>query len=658
MPAYYSNFVKGFLSDSTDSVLGALTTHASADGPAVDSRQIDAWLHQIDILKVHLSTLKPSTPGIEEWGILFEYKIPRRSKRIDTVLIAGNMIVVIEFKIGSNAYDRSAVIQVEDYCLDLRDFHSESKDRTIIPILLSSEAPSKEMTINPIEDSVQETLFANKKDLDMLLSTIRTIWPASTHTIPYKDWEKSAYNPTPTIIEAAQALYGGHDVYEISRSHAGAENLTKTSEAIVQAIRKARKSKSKIICFITGVPGSGKTLAGLNIVHNPDLRQEEQSLGVLLSGNGPLVKVLQEALARDHHQRTDSTLANSRRHVQTFLQNVHIFIEEYFADNTKVPVDHVALWDEAQRAWNAEQSQRKFNRNYSEAEIMLEIMDRHDWAVIVALVGGGQEINTGEAGLPEWGKTVAEKYPHWKVYISPELVTGAPSTAGLTLFEEEPKGIVIEENPDLHLRVAIRAYKAQELSRWVEMVLSGKSNEAREIFHHKLKHYPIYLTRSLHTARNWLKSKVRGTRRVGLVASSGARRLRRYGMDVTLKFDVAKWFLNPADDVRSSYYLEIPATEFAIQGLELDWVGVCWGADFRREHDTWGYYAFKGTTWQTVRQDVRKQFILNKYRVLLTRSREGMIIWVPKGSPEDKTDKTEFYEQTAQYLLDCGLREK
>jgi DUF2075 family protein/broad-specificity NMP kinase len=458
--------------------------------------------------------------------------------------------------------------------------------------------------------------------------------------------------PTPTIIEAARVLYEGQNVREISRCHAGAENLTRTSAAIMRAIQLARSSSRKTICFVTGVPGAGKTLAGLNIVHNRELH--EGSLGVFLSGNGPLVRVLSEALARDDCRRTGRTISESRRRVSTFVQNVHRFIDAHFTGLT-APPDRVVVFDEAQRAWNAEQSRRKFKRDRSEPEIMLDIMDRHaGWAVIVALVGSGQEINTGEAGLSEWGRALAERFRHWNVLISPHLV--GEHNSGDGLFRVPPDGLEVFQDRNLHLEVSLRSYKAEAVSEFVSHLLSMQVAPARAALA-SCSDFPLLLTRDIGKARAWLKRRQRGSRRIGLIASSGGRRLRAHGLDVRTELDVENWFLNPPSDVRASCYLETPATEFGIQGLELDWTGVCWDIDLVPERDGWSVRAFKGTKWQSTHDQTRRQYVLNKYRVLLTRAREGMIIWVPPGDPSDWTRPPRKYDCIAEYLQSCGIKE-
>jgi len=650
MPALYSASVSDFLAHEADLIIGRQTNLVRQGFTELSVEQLDAWRQQIPILRDALSP-----HSTRNWHLLLEFSIPRRGKRIDAVILTGDTILVIEFKCGSKKYERDGRIQVEDYCLDLRDFHSGSRNRVLVPVLVATHA---EETAGPLEqamDRVAPVWLANASSLGQVIEQASVRYPPTeTDQIDAENWNAAEYMPTPTIVEAARVLYEGQNVREISRCHAGAENLTVTSEAVIQAIYTAQEHGQKLLCFVTGVPGAGKTLAGLNIVYNRTLH--EGSLGVFLSGNGPLVRVLSEALARDHSERTKVPISESRRRVETFTQNVHKFIDAHFATST-APPDQVVVFDEAQRAWNAEQSNRKFKRNVSEPEIMLDIMNRHQgWAVIVALVGGGQEINTGEAGLRQWGRALDDRFRHWKVLISPQLACGSTAADGDTLFETLPVGIDVAENPTLHLAVSLRSYRAQAVSEFVSHLLSAQVAEARTVLA-SCKDFPMALTRDLGTAREWLRRRQRGSRRTGLIASSGGRRLRAHGLDVRTELDVANWFLNPASDVRSSFYLETPATEFGIQGLELDWTGLCWDIDLVPDGGAWHVRAFKGTNWQTVRDSTRRQYVLNKYRVLLTRAREGMIIWVPRGDSSDWTRPNGKYESIAQYLRSCGIEE-
>ncbi|MCU1234881.1 MAG: hypothetical protein JWP63_2848 [Candidatus Solibacter sp.] len=650
MPALYNASVSEFLKDDDNAIIGRLSFVASRASTEISAEQLDAWRQQILILR---EALRP--PSSHDWRVLFEYPIPRRGKRIDAVILADDLIVVLEFKCGSQSYDRDSRLQVEDYCLDLRDFHRESRQRTLVPVLVATQAEASSPTFNEVIDCVAPLCFANGNSLGSVIEQA-VIRYRSPHSDPIDShrWDMAEYAPTPTIIEAARFLYEGQNVRAISRCHAGAENLTKTSAAVLRAIQQARQENRKIICFVTGVPGSGKTLAGLNIIHNRELH--EGSLGVFLSGNGPLVKVLSEALARDNSQRSGQPIEESRRRVSTFIQNVHRFIDTHFASSLP-PVDRVVVFDEAQRAWDREQSKRKFKRDRSEPGIMLDVMDRHDgWAVIVALIGNGQEINTGEAGLGEWGRALADRFQHWAVFVSPQAIHSDPTNQADLLFGEQQRDIQISEDSALHLEVSLRSYKAQAVSEFVAHSLSHQVDKARSALT-SCPDFPIVMTRHLQEARGWLKRRQRGTRRIGLIASSGGRRLRAHGLDVRTELDVENWFLNPSFDVRSSYYLETPATEFGIQGLELDWTCVCWELDLVPESADWSVRAFKGTKWQAVRDPIRRQYVLNKYRVLLTRAREGMVIWVPEGDISDWTRPPSSYDAIAEYLTSCGIRE-
>jgi broad-specificity NMP kinase len=648
MPAFYAATVPEFLAHEQDLIVGRQTGVIRSALTELSAEQLEAWREQLPILRTALSP-----DSARDWFLLLEYPIPRRGKRIDAVILAHDIILVLEFKCGARKYEKEARSQVEDYCLDLRDFHAESRGRILVPFLVATNAENEGPAVGEVIDGVAPVWLANASSLPCLIERAVGQYRALTAApIDPERWNRAEYVPTPTIIEAARVLYEGQNVREISRCHAGAENLTRTSAAIMRAIQLARSSSRKTICFVTGVPGAGKTLAGLNIVHNRELH--EGSLGVFLSGNGPLVRVLSEALARDDCRRTGRTISESRRRVSTFVQNVHRFIDAHFTGLT-APPDRVVVFDEAQRAWNAEQSRRKFKRDRSEPEIMLDIMDRHaGWAFIVALVGSGQEINTGEAGLSEWGRALAERFRHWNVLISPHLV--GEHNSGDGLFRVPPDGLEVFQDRNLHLEVSLRSYKAEAVSEFVSHLLSMQVAHARAALA-SCSDFPLLLTRDIGKARAWLKRRQRGSRRIGLIASSGGRRLRAHGLDVRTELDVENWFLNPPSDVRASCYLETPATEFGIQGLELDWTGVCWDIDLVPERDGWSVRAFKGTNWQSTRDQTRRQYVLNKYRVLLTRAREGMIIWVPPGDPSDWTRPPRKYDCIAEYLQSCGIKE-
>lgn len=660
MPAFYASSLLEFINDDPDRVVGILTTKSAATGFVnLKQRQTKAWQKQVKDLRNTGVSMVRELADTEPWTILLEYPIPRRQKRVDAVLLARDVIFCIEFKTKAKTHALQTQKQAEDYALDLRDFHSESHGRRIIPIAVSSEAESVNQTSDGFfYDLVRPALLTNAVGLsEIIIEAYRSQTDSDEQPIDAKAWNESAYRPVPTIIEAAEALYAGHDVREIAASHAGDENLEVTSQRIIELVKRAQERREKIACFVTGIPGAGKTLAGLNVVHNPALRREGRPPGVFLSGNGPLVKVIRAAIERDFKRRTDD--GNPRRTTGTFIQNVHEFVRVE-SDRSDPPSENVIVFDEAQRAWNAEHNARKNEDERSEPEIVLSIMDRHEWSVVVALVGGGQEIHTGEAGLAEWGRTLHDKFPHWRVAVSPEALEGGTSVAGHKLFGGARPDSVISEDRAFHLDTSRRSFRAQQVTEWVEAVLRGDA-AAAAVIAQTLTEFPLVLTRSLATARRWLRGRTLGLRRCGLVASSGGLRLRAEGLELSSGFRqtsglYVNWFLNDPSDVRSSNQLEVAASEFECQGLELDWIGLCWSGDltFDPESGQWIKRAFRGNSWKNVPNELDQQYLVNKYRVLLTRAREGMIIWVPHGDVSDLTRPCEWFDETAAFFEACG----
>ncbi len=665
MPAYSRRTVAEFLAADAATIVGELITAASAEGFADHRhRQTDAWHREIAILKDSFTELVQGDSSSDEWSLLLEYPIPRRQRRVDTVLLARDLVFVIEFKTEEKKHTASTRRQAEDYALDLRDFHEQSRARVIIPIAVAPQAGSVEPRAAEDDDLVRKAYRANSADLALI---IRRVFDSETRanrqSIDPRSWDQSIYRPVPTIIEAATALYAGHNVREIAHLAAGVTNLTTTSERLVEIIREARNKSQKVICFVTGVPGAGKTLAGLNVVHNPEIRADDIPSPVFLSGNGPLVKIVSAAIARDRRRRGDASDAS--RTVSTFIQNVHHFVRHAEQHEDEPPHEKVIVFDEAQRAWNAHQSAKKKRGDYSEPTAVLRIMDRHrDWAAIIALIGGGQEINSGEAGIEEWGRSLSAEFAHWRIAVSPNSLVGDASLAGHRLFPDAiDSRLAISEEPALHLNVSIRSFRAEKITRWVEAVLNCDAAEAAFLAD-QMAEFPIRLSRSLDATRFWLREHVRGLRRCGLIASSGGIRLRADGIEVSSGFRLANrdlythWFLADLDDVRASNQLEVAATEFECQGLELDWTGVCWSGDvsFESQTSTWRYQTFIGRRWCEVPQITDRAFMLNTYRVLLSRAREGMVIWVPPGDPVDPTRLPERLDSTAVFLELCGAQ--
>jgi hypothetical protein len=585
-------------------------------------------------------------------------------KRVDVIVLYAGRVFVLEFKVGEGDYPAAALEQALDYALDLKNFHAQSHQREIVPVLVATNAKEVPQTIQKFDDGVFRPLKCNA---DNYLDSIWVLNQQEGEFVPPVDaleWLKSMYLPTPTIVEAAQALYAGHNVKDITRSSADIPNLTITANAIAEVIQRAKAGGNKAICFVTGVPGSGKTLAGLNVAsQRSDAKEGEHA--VFLSGNGPLVTVLQEALTRDKVQSAKELgqsirKSDAKAQTKAFIQNIHHFRDEYIKDK-RAPSDRIVIFDEAQRAWTKEQTSKFMAQkkgiadfNQSEPEYLISVMDRHaDWSVVICLVGGGQEINTGEAGLSEWFNALQQRFPHWKVYVSNRL-TDKVYTNGIDIYKNFTKEQITYKEA-LHLAVSVRSYRSERLSEFVGRLLDCDVESARRLYKDIEADYPIFLTRDAEAAREWLREKGRGSEGIGIIASSGGYRLRPYGIDVKRSIDPAAWFLNPSDDVRSSNFLEDVGTEFDVQGLELDWTCVAWDANFRKTSDGWVYRKFSGTAWKQVKKEEAQRYLLNSYRVLLTRARQGMVIFVPAGDERDQTRLPEFYDPIYDYLVSLGI---
>ena len=650
---YYKNNIAGFLAEPTGSILGELVANHEF---ALEEQQRNSWVTQIELLKVLLKDTACE--------VIFEYSIPRMGKRIDCVIISGATVFSVEFKIGAQSYENHAITQVTDYALDLKNFHEQSHKRNIVPILICTKAADQTPLLEFYSDGIAKTLLTNGQSLANIISLAQS--QSAGCEIISNDWLCSIYKPTPTIIEAAQALYRGHNVEEISRSDSGAINLSKTAKAISEVINNSKLNGIKSICFLTGVPGAGKTLAGLNLA-NSWHNEEESEHAVFLSGNGPLVDVLREALARNEvetarengeKKKKSSTISKAK----AFIQNIHHFRDDAL-ESTKAPIERVVVFDEAQRAWTLKQTasfmktkKGKIDFNQSEPEFLIGVMDRHsDWATIICLIGGGQEINTGEAGLHEWFSSLKRSYPNWNIHISGKI-TDFEYTQGTALYDESDISR-IHTHDDLHLSVSVRSFRSEKVAAFVKAVLDCDSETAKDLYSEVQSSYPIFITRDISCAKSWLRSKARGSERYGLLASSGAIRLKPFAINIKNSIDPINWFLNDDKDIRSSYFLEDVATEFDVQGLELDWTCVAWDADLRHNGTEWLRRSFRGAKWQVINDEDAKRYLKNAYRVLLTRARQGMVIFVPNGSSEDETRLHSFYDETFNYLRTLGVVE-
>lgn len=703
----YENSIAMFLCESNTAILGELCDHNH--GVTRDTT-IDAWNGEIAIMKDVLSQYSN-----KDGKIIFEYDIPRLGKRIDVVLLYQEIIFCIEFKVGKEQDLIADVDQVLDYALDLKNFHLYSRDQLIVPILVATkhQGHSTVIQMSVYDDRVANPLITGETHL---VDVIRRVLEKYPHETPiHPNWVISPYAPTPTIIEAARSLYENHTVENITRHEADEVYTDRTINYILQVIKESKEQQKKSICFVTGVPGAGKTLVGLDVAikqtyQNGDVPVEDEG-AVYLSGNGPLVAVLTEALAQDNYlkareRKEKKKLTDSRREVRKSIQMIHRYRDNMLAkiknpvENGMLEIDpekavkmksagygeveHVAIFDEAQRSWTHKRLAEYLKRGgtygnklkvpnfpVSEAAFLIWSLDqREDWAVIVCLVGGGQEINTGEAGISEWIKALNEEYRHWEVHISPKL-TDAEYAEGKVneLLKDNPKVIYAE---DLHLAVSLRSFRAEKMSAFVHALLCFNS-QAATLYAEIKKHYPIVLTRDMEKAREWLHDHARGTERTGILVTKEAARYKPLAVNILPSGDenAIHWFLDDKTDIRSSNYLEDAATEIQVQGLELDYTCVLWDADMRYENGKWKYYTFNGSTkWlpligNTESKQEKIKYMLNAYRVLLTRARVGMVICVPAGNGnktpngfwEDSTRLPEYYDGTYQYLKSIGIEE-
>jgi len=655
--AYYHATGVDFAAADPLAILGALTDTLPF---AAEIAQRGAW-------KVEIDQLKAIGAALPDAHIFLEFAIPRMGRRADAIIVSNGLIFVLEYKVGERDFPRHAIEQVHGYALDLKNFHLTSHDKAIVPLLICTEAAPQQLGLGFYAlDRVHTPIRLSPGDL---LPTIRQM--LATGDAPHFDaaeWAAGTYRPTPSIIEAAEALYRGHAVAEISRSEAGAENLTLTAVAIEAVVERIKRDGGKAICFVTGVPGAGKTLAGLNIACGRMAKDIGED-ATFLSGNGPLVDVLREALKRDVRARKGRPASGdgdarhlAERSPDKFVQNVHHFRDEYI-DPSQVPSEHVVVFDEAQRAWDKKQTaafmQKKRGQagfDMSEPAFLLSVMDRHqDWCVVVCLIGEGQEINRGEAGIAEWVRALQGNFPNWEVHLPPHLLA---DDSALDAGQRWHLGLRAQApNKALHLAVSMRSFRAETVSGYVAALLGPDADAARAT-QPAVDDFPILRTRDLSTARAWLRAQRRAGERSGLLASSNALRLKPEGVYVKANVDVCNWFLNVTEDVRSSNSLEDAATEFDVQGLELDWTCVAWDLNLRRNPD-WEAREFRGTRWNAIHGNAdtlgRADYVRNAYRVLLTRARQGMVIFVPRGDAADTTRPPADYDAIDAWLAECGV---
>ncbi len=654
MTAWWSRDAATFLQSQDAEILAGLSLAALGRYRINEEAQLGAWRAQLPIVRAVLAGL--AAP--DEWQVLLEFEIPRLGGRLDAVLLSPRAIFALEFKTGAGRAVPAGLAQVESYALDLRDFHAGSRRHAIVPILVAGDGVPRAMTMPLLLAGVTPTIAAGAETLPGLVRALDAQMPGGA-ALDVEGWERAAYRPVPGVIDAACLLYGGHDVAEIAAARADAVNLSLTATRIAQVLALHREAGTKAILFVTGIPGAGKTLCGLNAAFGVGTEPRAASF---LTGNPTLVHVLREALVRNAaHAPRARRLAAHR--VEGVIQALPRFRDLYVARPDEVPPEQVVVIDEAQRSWTAAHAVRRtqdrpVRLSRSEPAHLLDIMARHlEHAAIVCLIGTGQEIHDGEGGLAEWGRALAER-PDWRVHAPATVLAAADPRNRL------PRLPGLATEPALHLSVPVRSLRHDAAPAWVDRLLAGDAAGARHLVgaHGPV---PFWLTRDLAALRAALRAMARDRHRAGLVASAGARRLRAEGLGCELPHmdadAVARWFLDDwryRRDVRASDALELVATQFSVQGLELDHVGLCWDGDLVREgaDGAWQARSFRGTRWQVARDPDKIAWRLNSYRVLLTRARYETVIWVPRGDAEDPSRDPALFERVARYLLSCGVR--
>ncbi|OVE81271.1 hypothetical protein BVY04_03620 [bacterium M21] len=646
MNAGYSATVEGFLNQDANAIVAILCDKSqsiiSREEPA---RFTSQWQGKIKLLQETLGQLRGCS-GWDRWHVYLEYPIPWTVKHIDVVLLARDLVFAMEIRTDAEEYDQDDIWLVEDFCLQLRDYHPMCDHRTLVPVLVATKAPSTATHHTKRQDFVQQVFLSNEERLLQLLGYVVESYTDLSPDVDAEAWEKADLRATPSLIEATQALFAGEHVNEALLLHGDADGLP-AEKFVVDLIKQAKANKEKIVCFMHGVPGSGKTLTGLSVARKTD--------GLFLSGNAPFVSVLQRAILENHHDQEIPNMVEKRQETKEFIRELYDFFDKHYGGDIEPP-SNVVILDDAHRARDRHHFPKKYIRQRTEAGMLLDIMNRPtDWAVIVALVGDGSLINTVEAGLPAWRESLIEDFPAWKIVAPLRLFGRGEAELDEQLFDQIPDQLVVEQDEVLQLNSNLRPHRTRYLSEFVNAILDHQPEAAKQILQDHMGYYPVFYTRDLDAARTWLRETRRGNRKIGLIASTGAKRLKAHDLNVPERLPIEHWYLGPPEDVRSASHLETASRERFMQGLELDWSCVCWGADLRHDSAVWQYNRFHGSAWMLEEDEEAQDVIRNRYRVLLTRARQGMVIWLPEGKQDDPTRQPDFYDHTVAYLEACGI---
>ncbi|MCR5348080.1 MAG: DUF2075 domain-containing protein, partial [Bacilli bacterium] len=658
---YFEDHIEHFVAQGDPKRIVSFLTESMEDDDEALPLQRGAWVNQVRILKKCLAGKKGY--------IIFEYQILRLNARIDVVLLMDGIIYSLEFKNDKDEFEPEDINQAEGYGYALKNFHSASKDRYVAPFLVATRAPISECSqeYSMGEDKLFSLFETNA---DLLMAYIDTVKKECKDPLPFteedfKAWVTAPYKANPTIIESARAIYSNNQVRDFWLFDAGEDNLSVTEDTVDQIVQEAKREKKKVICFVTGVPGAGKTLVGLDIAgKSRNNVSGDAPRSIFFSGNGPLINVLVEQLSRDAMRQDPVKYAKKSRaitEVKSFIQDLHGFKRDIISSSDPTPEESVLIFDEAQRVWDAEQMETWFEKkkskfplgNRSEADLLLDVLKKKEWAVIIALVGLGQDIHIGENGIRTWFESLLNRNTDWDIRLSEELFEQNADKMGdlkEQLFSLERVKVI----NGLHLKTSIRTPRARSISSFCEALLENRPEDAKKAIA-EFDGYPIYVTRDLAEAKKWTFENRKRKERCGALYSSNGKYTKKSFSQLN-NYYVAKWFID-REGPDSSNSLTYAASEFDVQGLELDWALLCWDMDLYHDGGKWNQQRMLSKSFFKESDDALKKHILNSYRVLLTRARKGMVIYLPRVSPfEDLYGVASYYDTTYDYLLSCGVK--
>lgn len=625
--------------------------------------QKNAWANQVRILKKYLKDKKGY--------IIIEYVLSRLNMRIDVVLLMDNVIYSLEFKNNEVSFLDGDIDQASAYGYALKNFYEFNRDKYVVPILIATKAPDSECSKSADLgiDKLFSLIKTNENKMDQYIDQIRSKYGSEVicNEEEFNKFINSPFKPNPTIIQSARSIYMNNQVDEFFKFDAGEENLKITELTVEEIVKEAQTEKKKIICFVSGVPGAGKTLVGLDLAgKSRNGENNDLPASVFFSGNGPLINVLTEALGRDalrQHPEKYSSKYKAVNDVKVFIQDLHALKQEIISSKHQVVEENVLIFDEAQRVWDKEQLKTWLEKKgadesfygLSEADLLLNTFKEKEWGVIVALVGLGQDIHNGENGLSVWFDSLLNTHNDWDIRLSKEIFNQTADDL-YDYVESIMNCPRVVDCPGLYLKTCIRTPRARNLSDFSEALLNNEPEKAKKALE-KFTNYPICITRDLKNAEHFILNNKQRKERYGKLCSSNSKILRKnsHSFDNIDNWHFANWMLDESGR-DSSNSLVFAASEFNIQGLEIDWSLLGWDMDMYYANGEWHEQKMLTPKRFIESTEIQKKHILNSYRVLLTRARKGMIIYIPKaGEYEDKYGVSQFFDTTYEYLKSCGI---